>query len=761
MVVEILLVCLVLAVAVLTAVDMARTPSESLHGQAARPAYDAGRAFTGSPSGSTGITAFRSEPAAFRSEPAALRSEPAALRSEPAALRSEPAAPGIPAAARDAAAARPPESAGHAAGSREPARTGSPAVRPTSSRALKDWRVGSRLWLLAGISAVAAVVVAFCAVRIVGALHGSSISSPVTSVRHGAIASAIGYGVALVIVLALAAWFAIAVARSVLRPLGRLRAGVVELPEVVRRISEGRTQGRLPAVKPVDVDSSDELGEVARAFDQMRTQTLRMAANEASVRGALSTMFTNLSHRSQSLVERQIRLIESLEQAEPDPGHLASLAKMNRIAARMHRSSQNLLVLAGHELPNRWNEPVALGGVIRAAMSEIEDHERVSLSGQPDIAVRGPAVNDVAHLLAELTENATSFSAVDMPVDVSSKLLTTGGALIEITDRGIGMAPKDMAYANWQLENAQEPDVNVPKWMGLFVVARLAARHGIRVRLQPAEFGGLTALVWLPDDILTRGGATASLRLGELAAPPPATAGSRSQTAVDPRYAPAGHRAAAVTATELAPRGEAARGGSGDWQLAGNAVPAPDPAWAAHSLRPQEAGTSTGGTAPGSPMASEANGLPLSGPPLGTAAPGSRWTDSASSDVIVPPAERHADSRRLPIFDEMESRWFGAGWAGPGRTEAGGRWTSPADAGWQAAQAADVPTSAGSTPQGLPRRTPAANLIPGAIPSAPPSAPPTRSAAEIRDRLTRFQRGVSEGRAAAGEAASQGEDDQA
>src|ERR1700740_2018210 len=147
-------------------------------------------------------------------------------------------------------------------------------------------------------------------------------------------------------------------------------------------------------------------------------------------------------------------------------------------------------------------------------MTEIEDHERVSLTGQPDIAVRGPAVNDVAHLLAELTENATSFSAGGMPVDVSSKLLTTRGALLEITDRGIGMAPKDMAYANWQLENAQEPDVKVPKWMGLFVVARLAARHGIRVRLQPAEFGGLTALVWLPDEVIAYQSAGGAPRSG-------------------------------------------------------------------------------------------------------------------------------------------------------------------------------------------------------------------------------------------------------
>jgi signal transduction histidine kinase len=738
MVVEILLVLLVLAVAVLTAVDMARTPNEGTLGLTARQAHDAGRAFTGSPAG-IGVADFRPEPAAA----------------------------GIPAAARDAAPARPPESAGSTAGSREPARAAAQAVRPGRSRALKDWPVSSRLWLLAGISAVAAAVVAFCAVRIAGALHGASIDSPATSVGHGAIMSAIGYGAALVIVLALAAWFAVAVARSVLRPLGRLRAGVVELPDVVRRISEGRTQGGVPDVKPVDLDSSDELGEVARAFDQMRTQTLRMAANEASVRGTLSTMFTNLSHRSQSLVERQIRLIESLEQGEQDPGRLASLSKMDRIAARMHRSSQNLLVLAGHELPNRWNQPVALGGVIRAAMSEIEDHERVSYTGHPDIAVRGPAVNDLAHLLAELTENATSFSAGDMPVDVSSKLLATGGALIEITDRGIGMAPKDMAYANWQLENAQAPDVNVPKWMGLFVVARLAARHGIRVRLQPAEFGGLTALVWLPDDILTRSSATAPPRLSEPAAagPESATAGFLPRTAVDPRYAVAGHRAAAVTVTDRASLAEAVRGGSAGWQLAGNAIPLPDPAWSAATPRPEEAATSTGGTvpgpaAPGSPALGEANGLPLAGTPLGAAAPGSQGTGPAGPGVIVPPAEGHPDTRRLPIFDEMESRWFGAGWAGPGRTEAGSRWTSPADAGWQAAEAAGVPTSAGSTPEGLPRRTPAANLIPGAIPGTPPAAPPTRSAAEVRDRLTGFQRGVSEGRAAAGEAAHQGGDDQ-
>ena len=121
---------------------------------------------------------------------------------------------------------------------------------------------------------------------------------------------------------------------------------------------------------------------------------------------------------------------------------------------------------------------MVLVNVIRAAVSELEEHERVSVTAPPEIAVSAPAVNDVVHLLTELTENAASFSAADMPVDISSRMLTTGGTLIEITDRGVGMAPKEMAYANWRLENPPAADINIPKWIGLFVVARLAARHG-------------------------------------------------------------------------------------------------------------------------------------------------------------------------------------------------------------------------------------------------------------------------------------------
>ncbi len=221
-------------------------------------------------------------------------------------------------------------------------------------------------------------------------------------------------------------------------------------------------------------------------------------------------MFVNLSRRSQSLVERQIRLIDDLEQGEQDAERLGSLFQMDHLATRMRRNSENLLVLAGHDSSRRWNQPVALVDVLRAAVSEIEQYERVSLNVQPGISVRGHAVNDAVHLLAELAENATSFSSAETPVTVSGHLLSSGGVLLDITDQGVGMGAEEMAHANWRLDNPPVVDVAVSRRMGLFVVARLAARHGIRVRLRPAASGGLTALVWLPDEVISRDGSSSA-----------------------------------------------------------------------------------------------------------------------------------------------------------------------------------------------------------------------------------------------------------
>ncbi len=342
----------------------------------------------------------------------------------------------------------------------------------------------------------------------------SSIIGQVGGLRDRAITSALLEGLGVLLVLFLALAFTTAVGRSMTRPLARLRAGALEvagvrLPETVRRMSESGGADSPPDIEPIDVDSTDEIGEVARAFDQVHQEAVRLAANEAALRGNVNAMFVNLSRRSQSLVERQIRLIDDLEQGEQDSERLANLFQMDHLATRMRRNSENLLVLAGHDLSRRWTEPVALVDVLRAAVSEIEHYERVIPNIQPGISVRGQAVSNVVHLLSELAENATAFSAAETPVKVSGYLLSSGGTLVDITDQGVGMAAEEMAHANWRLDNPPVVDVAVSRRMGLFVVARLAARHGIRVRLRPGPAGGLTALVWLPDEVITRDKETA------------------------------------------------------------------------------------------------------------------------------------------------------------------------------------------------------------------------------------------------------------
>ena len=381
--------------------------------------------------------------------------------------------------------------------------------RRSSHGAQRGWLVRTRLFLLAMIPAVAAVLVTVGVVRAADALRGASFHSSVSSMRDGAAISAAADGIFSLAVLAVGIAAAIILTRSVLRPLRKLQTGAIELaevrlPDALRHITTSGGEGLTGDVQGIPVSSADEIGEVARAFDQIQGEVLRLAANEAGLRGKLNEMFVDLSCRSQSLVERQIRLIDELEQGEQNTERLASLFKMDHIAARMRRYSQNLLVLAGHELPGRWTEPVTLVNVIRAAVSEIEEYDRVSLRAQPGLAVSGAAVNNVVHLVAELAENATSLSAADTPVDISGRTLASGGVLVEVTDQGVGMNPDEMAQANWRLDNPSAADITVYKNMGLFVVGRLAARHGIKVRLQPAKSGGLAALAWLPDAIVVR-----------------------------------------------------------------------------------------------------------------------------------------------------------------------------------------------------------------------------------------------------------------
>ncbi len=320
------------------------------------------------------------------------------------------------------------------------------------------------------------------------------------------------------VVLALLAAFILAgmVARQMSQSMRQLRNaafGIAEqrLPMLVDQLS--RTDpGRVDTkVAPIPINSTDEIGEVARAFDQVHREAVRLAAEQALLRGNINAIFTNLSRRNQSLIEGQLTLITDLENNEADPDQLENLFKLDHLATRMRRNGENLLVLAGEEPGRRWDQPVPLVDVLRAASSEVEQYERIELSGVPDAEIHGRAVTDLVHLLAELLENATTFSSPQTKVRVTATRLPDGRIMIEIHDKGIGLTAEDFADINHKLANPPTVDAAISQRMGLFVVGRLSDRHGIRVQLRPSgEQAGTTSLVMLPDAITHGGGGEAA-----------------------------------------------------------------------------------------------------------------------------------------------------------------------------------------------------------------------------------------------------------
>jgi signal transduction histidine kinase len=552
------------------------------------------------------------------------------------------------------------------------------------------------------------------AIRSVESDELTSVTAQANSLQQAANGSARLTAVIVLALLLLVLLFAVVVARSMIRPLRRLRLDALDvagrrLPDMVRRLSGAQDVGQKMSIEPIGIDSTDEIGEVARAFDQVHREAVRLAGDEALLRTNLNAMFVNLSRRSQSLIERQLGIIDSLEQSEQDPERLSTLFRLDHLATRMRRNSENLLVLAGHEPARRRTQAVSLVDVLRAAISEIEQYDRVVFNVQPGVMVVGGAVSDVVHLAAELLENATAFSPEETQVYMGGQMLGTGGVLLEITDNGVGISDQDLAHANWRLDNPPVVDVAVSRRMGLFVVGRLSARHGVRVRLQPAKGGGLSALIWLPEAV---------------AKPDPAP--------------PLG---------VLRRRFDLDRfdvGGSGPGRVPG--PPTPATGWTALSAGPP---------LPRSPThAASAPRTQAAPPVVAQAAP--PVVPSAPPDAAA--AERHgADAdgdERLPIYELVESDWFRRSGKtftdGERSATASPAWTSPADEGWRAAQVVTSPTAGDLTQSGLPKRVPKANLVPGSVREIQDGAGEShRSADQVRERLTNFQRGVREGRAAA------------
>ncbi|QBI55133.1 sensor histidine kinase [Streptomonospora litoralis] len=335
----------------------------------------------------------------------------------------------------------------------------------------------------------------------------TSVRSQAATLSAGALSRAVAESILVLIVLVAVFTLTSVVVRSLVRPLRSLREGALriaedDLPGAIARMQESSSASGEIDVKPIEVSSRDEIGEVARSFDEVHRVALTLASDEAALRSNVNAMFVNLSRRSQTLVERQLRLIDGLEQGEQDSERLSDLFQLDHLATRMRRNNENLLVLSGQDNTRKWAQPVPLVDVLRGAISEVEEYERINVRAPSHISVLGRPVNDVIHLVAELVENATSFSSNDSQVAVTAQVLDDGGVRVEVTDSGIGMPPEEIRTVNERLAQPPVIDVGVSRRMGLFVVSRLAARHGIRVRLDQAHNGGVTATAAFPPDLL-------------------------------------------------------------------------------------------------------------------------------------------------------------------------------------------------------------------------------------------------------------------
>ncbi|MFD0361541.1 ATP-binding protein [Nocardia sp. GCM10030253] len=319
---------------------------------------------------------------------------------------------------------------------------------------------------------------------------------------------------AVVIATILAAlMLAVFVARSMIVPLHRLRLAALrvaesDLPHEVAQLRNGASPEDVP-LEPMPVRSAEEIGQLARAVDDIHGQALRLASDQAQMRSQVNDMFETLARRSKSLVDHQLTLIEAMEYDEKDPRLLENLFRLDHLAARMRRNGDNLLILAGTKQRRAKSAPVEIADVLRAAISEVEDYERVKLGATPRGSLIEPAASDMAHLFAELLDNALRASPPETDVKFTFAQAHDQGMLIEVADRGIGMPPSEMADINRRLEQTAEPGPDTARHMGLFVVGRLAERHGLTVRLRPtfdtARDPGVTVTVHVPVGLIIIG----------------------------------------------------------------------------------------------------------------------------------------------------------------------------------------------------------------------------------------------------------------
>ncbi|MFC7646087.1 nitrate- and nitrite sensing domain-containing protein [Streptosporangium lutulentum] len=304
----------------------------------------------------------------------------------------------------------------------------------------------------------------------------------------------------------------------------------VRLPHVVERLRRGEEVDVRAEAPPIEASGSPEVRDVAQAFGSVQRTAVEAAVGQANLRRGVSHVFVNLARRNQSLLQRQLTLLDSMQHRATDPDSLEDLFRLDHLTTRMRRHAEGLIILSGAAPGRSWRRPVPVIDILRAAIAEVEDYTRVNVLPLPDLSLDGAAVADITHLVAELIENATIYSPPQTTVTVRGDVVANGFA-VEVEDRGLGLSGMEYAAINERLANPPEFDLADSARLGLFVVGQLASRHGVQVILRGSPFGGTTAIVLIPRTVLTERPSPLTLtaervadRPGQLSEPAPPNA---------------------------------------------------------------------------------------------------------------------------------------------------------------------------------------------------------------------------------------------
>ncbi len=559
---------------------------------------------------------------------------------------------------------------------------------------------------------------------------------------------------------------ALLVSRLLLTPIHRVRDSALDvahnqLPDAVARIRAGSE----PApITPIDVHTKEEIGQLARAVDDLHRQAVVLAAGEAGLRAQVSEMFVTLSRRNTSLVNQQLGLIDALEKDEEDPARLESLFRLDHLASRMRRTADSLLVLADADAQHTGQQGLTVGEAMQAATAGVQDYRRVHV-GPSTLSTRisDTAAPDVVHLLTELVDNALAYSSPSTSVAIGSSH-RADGVVLDIIDSGLGIPDDTRAQLNARLSSDGAVTADTARRMGLFVVSRLAQRHGIRVELHRNEQGGTTATVLLPKALFPDLPAEQPGPERDAPTPEPQGVAPTPEPAPDlPRLAPVSVGALAAEAASPSRLQAVLDGalGSGLTNGIGDRLPVRRPgeslADSPAALAPVTPVTPLVPAVPVAPVVEPAPHPapaptaaeepvavvveePVAAAPAPAPAPAPERLDPlmAPRDVLDRPVDED-DEFDSPIFRSMRSAWLSAG------REAEPWTSSEVEAGWKVAErAVEASTTEELTPSGLPLRRPGAHLVPGGVTKQGSTI--ARDPEALRARLTAHAAGVSRGR---------------